>query len=106
MRSALFVVIVSIAACGAGRSKTPHWPKQTVAETDGGESLEPHKTTTVAAKADADDDDDKPAEKSTSEKADKPEAKPETTTSAPSTATSAPDEAITTEDIVIEIEDD
>lgn len=105
MARAVFLVLVAAwIGCG-GSSPGPTWPKPSSSETDGGQSLAPRKSISVAAR-DADDDDDAPAKPADKPKSDdKPVAKPET----PKGATSAPanpnDDVITTEEIVIEIED-
>jgi len=100
-RVALLVGILGFAACG-GSARGPAWPKLTVAETDGGESLAPRK----AASFSIEEAEDEVVVEVTPEPAKvKPEIKAsETPKGATSTPTTAPDLVITTEEIVIEIE--
>ena len=97
------VIAVSLVACSS-HARGPAWPKQTVKEADGGESLEPRTPAAIAAIEETDDTPvvlDKVETKS--DKADKPkDATPETPKG---TAHTVPEEPITTEDIVIEIDD-
>jgi len=100
-RVALLVGILGFAACG-GSARGPAWPKLTVAETDGGESLAPRK----AAAIEEVDDDVTVVEVTPEPAKPKPETKAsETPKGATPTPTTAPDLVITTEEIVIEIED-
>lgn len=100
-----FVLVAMTLGCGAANARGPRWPKQTVKEVDGGESLAPHVATTVAAERSSDasdvrsDGDGKPAPS-----VDKP-ATSDAPASTPTPPASTPDEPITTEDIVIEIDD-
>src|SRR5262245_4638411 len=103
MRLALLLVVCL--GCAGERGHGPSWPKLTVKDVDGGESLAPHTATTVSVERGADidsarsDDDIKPA-------ASKPAASSDAPASTPATpSSSTPDEPITTEDIVIEIDD-
>jgi hypothetical protein len=91
--------------CGGWRGHDPAWPKQTVKETDGGESLAPHTATTVSASERSSDTTESKPEVSESKPAatDKPAASDAPAPSSPSS--SQADEPITTEDIVIEIDD-
>lgn len=96
------IVVGLLAGCSA-HAKAPAWPKQSVKDTDGGESLAPRTPAAVAAIEDADDAvevDAKPDVKP--DKPDKPKATPETPKG---TATAVPDEPIMTDEIVIEIDD-
>jgi hypothetical protein len=104
-RVLLVVAVLGLVACG-GNSRGPAWPKQSVKEVDGGESLAPRAS--VAALEDEDDITEVKVDKVDKATDDKPKdtaAKPETPAGVkPATATT-PDEPITTEEIVIEIED-
>jgi hypothetical protein len=102
------ISVVLLAACGS-RAPAPAWPKTADAETDGGESLSPKKSSPLAASDVADDDDDdivvaKPADKpATKATADDKTAE---TSKAPTTPTvTAPDDVINLDDLVIEIDD-
>lgn len=102
MLRAAFAILL-VAACGAGRSSGPAWPKPQPSETDGGESLAPHQASSVAA-VEAADSDPKASEPAAAaekkpEKTEKPAEKP-----AEPAAPKEP-EVIMTEEIVIEIED-
>lgn len=102
MRQAVvFVGLLAFAACSGAGSRGPAWPKQAARDPDGGESLAPHLTSSVAAVELAEDIklEDKPIAKP-----DEPvKATPGVTPSVPTVT--KPDEPITTEDIVIEIDD-
>jgi hypothetical protein len=104
MRRALVLVVAS--ACAGSAAHGPAWPKQHVAENDGGESLAPHQSHQVAEIGLTKDDDDegKPATATTAAGS----AAATTVTAAPAatTTTQTPtDETINTEEIVIEIDD-
>lgn len=109
MRLGLLVIVLAACSAGGAASAGRAWPKATVREVDGGESLAPRAAARVIAAVVEVADDERPADKAASDKpapatsggtgsADKPAA---TTPS----ATPPADEPITTEDIVIEIED-
>jgi len=103
MRRALVLVVVL--GCAGSRAQGPAWPKQHVADNDGGESIAPHQSRQVAAIGlDKDDDDAKPAAVTPSEGV---AAKPaEAATPAATATTQTPtDETINTEEIIIEIDD-
>jgi len=91
--------------CSGGRGHDPAWPKLTVKDTDGGESLAPRTATTVSASERSTDTSDSKPEPSESKAAapEKPASSDTPASSAPEK--SSPDEPITTEDIVIEIDD-
>lgn len=103
MRSFLFAV--ALVGCARSATTGPAWPKPATAETDGGESLDPHVSRREVTEIERSDDDVKPPATET------PIVKP----SAPAAATSAgtpaappqtpTEETITTEDIIIEIDD-
>lgn len=103
------LVLFLIAACGAHRDAGPTWPKLHTADNDGGESLAPRTSASVAAAES--DSDDKPIDTPA------PSAKPATTTPAPAAgggSTTAPPivtppttgDPMTTEEIIIEIDGD
>ena len=91
--------------CSGGRGHDPAWPKQTVKDTDGGESLAPRTATTVSASERSSDTTESKPDVGESKPAaiDKPAASDAPAPSSPSS--SQPDEPVTTEDIVIEIDD-
>ena len=99
MRATLLIVL--LAACG-GRGSDPAWPKQTVAEDDGGESLAPRTAAAVVATTDDDEADVTPAVETAI-----PVATPAVPAAdKPATPTvTAPEQVIQIDDIVIEIED-
>jgi hypothetical protein len=103
------LVVLLIAACGAHRDAGPTWPKLHTADKDGGESLAPRTSASVAAAES--DGDDKPVDTPA------PSAKPTTPTPAASSTTSATttppvaspsttEDPMTTEEIIIEIDGD
>jgi hypothetical protein len=104
----LGLLVIALAACSSAAAAGPSWPKATVREVDGGESLAPR----AAARAIvAIVEDDKPADKAA---ADKPApSAPGSTTGSPTAdkpavttpAAVPPEDPIMIEDIVIEIED-
>jgi hypothetical protein len=105
----LSLVLFLIAACGAHRDAGATWPKLHTADKDGGESLAPRMSASVAASES--ESDDKPIDTPA------PSAKPPTSTPAPaagSGSTSAPpvvtpattEDPMTTEEIIIEIDGD
>ena len=103
MRSGLLVIL--LAACSSPASASPAWPKPTVRESDGGESLAPRAAArTVAATTEdagglaGDIPTDRPVPPAAAAGAG------DRSGAAPPTATPA-DEPLTGEDIVIEIED-
>ena len=95
-----FAVVFVLGACVGGSGTTPKWPKQHVAEVDGGESLAPHVAAaqTVAAVT----EDVKPADAVVT-----PTVTPAATTPAVTTpaVTTPIDETIQTEEIIIEIDE-
>ena len=104
----LGLLVIALAACSSTASARPTWPKATVREVDGGESLAPREAArAVAAAVEDDRTADQPADKSSP-----PSPSPATATGATAdkpgstgqTATPA-DEPIMTEEIVIEIEE-
>lgn len=102
-------VLVLGIGCGAGSSTGPAWPKSTVKEPDGGETLAPRPSAaSVAAVERAPEPAEKIEARAAFESATKPDATSETK---PAVAKPAPgsdktDDPITTEEIVIEINDD
>jgi hypothetical protein len=103
------LVLFLIAACGAHRDAGPSWPKLHTADKDGGESLSPRTSASVAEAQS--ETDDKPVDTPA------PSAKPTTPTPAPAASggsTSTPpvvspsttDDPMTTEEIIIEIDGD
>jgi hypothetical protein len=101
MRVAALCLI--LLACG-GASRGPAWPKQSVPETDGGESIAPRPSTAALSEADEDDvalDDTKPDV--VVEKTD--DKKPETPTGVTPPGVTPDEVPITTEEIIIEIGD-
>ncbi|MBA2538015.1 MAG: hypothetical protein H0V17_00140 [Deltaproteobacteria bacterium] len=105
LRVAISVVLLS--ACGSS-ARAPAWPKAAEADTDGGESLAPHKASPLATSDSSSDASDvvvdtsaeKPAVKATDDK-DKPAETPKPTTP----TITAPEEVINVDDLVIEIDD-
>lgn len=97
------ISLVLLTACGS-TARGPAWPKIAEKESDGGESLAPHKASPLETSASDDDDDividtpEKPEVKATEE--DKP------ADAAPATPTvTAPEDVINLDDLVIEIDD-
>ena len=102
-RVLLVVAVLGLLACGAS-AKGPAWPKQSVKDVDGGESIAPRSS--VAAVEDSDDE----VVEAPAKLPDKPDDKPVKETPKPETpaakpAATTPDEPIQTEEIVIEVED-
>lgn len=106
----LGLLVIALAACSAGGASSagPAWPKPTVRELDGGESLAPRAAARAIA---AIVEDEGPADEAASDQPAAPAGsgagssstdKPTATTPE---ATPPADEPITTEEIVIEIED-
>lgn len=98
-------LVLALAACGPRASAGPAWPKSQDPEKDGGESLAPRESGSVAAIEAAKDEEDEPAEKAKpAPKAESPEAP---VTPAPTPApTPTIDDLPITEEIIIEIEED
>lgn len=102
----LGLLVITLAACSSPAAAGPSWPKATVREVDGGESLAPRAAARAIA---AVGEDDKPADKA----ADGKPAAPATSTGGSTAdkpamtapAAMAPDDPIMIEDIVIEIDD-
>jgi hypothetical protein len=95
-----FAVVFLLGACVGGSSATPKWPKQHVAEVDGGESLAPHVAAAQVIAAVVEDV--KPADATVATPTATPAATPAVT--AP-VVTPPTDETIQTEEIIIEIDD-
>jgi hypothetical protein len=96
-----FAIVLVLGACVGGSSATPKWPKQHVAEVDGGESLAPHVAAAQVIAAVVEDV--KPADAAVTT----PATTPTATTPAVTTPVVTPptDETIQTEEIIIEIDD-
>ncbi|HTL38713.1 MAG TPA: hypothetical protein VL326_36530 [Kofleriaceae bacterium] len=111
MRGVLLSLIVavaatSLAACSHSKAAGPAWPApdKTEPEEDGGESIAPHESSTVAAAIEKSDEPE--AKKDDEPDAAAPEAKKDDSTpavSAPSQPSS--DETIFSDEIIIEIDD-
>ena len=111
MRRLLFVLVAvaALAACGHKKATGPAWPEPSKTEggaEDGGESIAPHETSTVAAAIEKSEEpeakkDDAPAADATATTSEDKEKAPSVT--AP-TQTSI-DEIIMSDEIIIEIED-
>src|SRR5438445_10450650 len=102
----LMFLVVALAGCASHAATSPAWPKQHVAEKDGGESLAPHTARAVAAIEKTDDEPVKPATPTAAAPAAAaPAAKDGGAAPASVPATGTVEETITTEDIVIEIDD-
>jgi hypothetical protein len=104
------LLVIALAACSPRAAAGPAWPKATVREVDGGESLGPRAAARAIAASVAIEKADKPADP---EAADEPAAVVGSTGSSTAdkpagTALAAPtpDDPIMIEEIVIEIEDD
>ena len=99
------LLVLAVTACTHSAATGPAWPKQHVADDDGGESLAPRDPakSVVVATEDAADDDDKPAPAAAP--AEKPAAAPATEGGAPAIAPAAaqPEDVIQTEEIVIDV---
>ena len=96
-------LVIVLAACSSSAAARPAWPKQTLHETDGGESLAPRAAArSVAARGEAD--------RLAASAPDKPSAPAASAATAERPAQAAPavapsDEPVNTEDIIIEIEE-
>ena len=103
----LGLLMFALAACSASVEARPAWPKATVREVDGGESLAPRAAVRAITFI---VEEDKAADKVA---VDKPAASASVNlggitadkSAAATSAAPSPDDPITTEDIVIEIED-
>ena len=102
----LLLLVLAVAACGAPKATGPKWPEPSKTVEDGGESIEPHPSSTYAAAIEksADVDEDKPAAAAAATPAAaSTDDKPATVTTP--TAQPVIDEVIMTEEIIIEIDD-
>jgi hypothetical protein len=113
MRFVMLLAAVLLVACGSRSSAGPAWPKPSIDETDGGESLAPRQAEAVAVEKSKDAEPDvaadaDPTETDDAEAADTGEPDADATDS-PADASAddaADDEILETEELVIEIEDD
>jgi hypothetical protein len=103
MRRALVLLVIS--ACAGSSAHAPVWPKQHVADDDGGESLAPHQSSEVAAigLGKGDEDEGKPAAATTT--AGPAAAATEAAATVTTPAQTPVDETINTEEIIIEIDE-
>lgn len=104
------LLVIALAACSPRAAAGPAWPKATVREIDGGESLAPRAAARAIAARVAIETADRPADP---EAADEPAAAVGSTGSGAADKPAgtaldapAPDDPIMIEEIVIEIEDD
>ncbi len=106
MRRLLFVVAISGCAPHTS-SSSPAWPKPSVSEDDGGESIAPRASRPVAVAIEQSEDEPKPtpAPAPTPVPAAATPAKDAVVAPAVTAPTGVVEEPITTEDIVIEIDD-
>jgi hypothetical protein len=102
MRGLLFVVM--LAACSHAKASGPAWPEPSKTADDGGESVEPHETSAVAAAIEkSDEPEEKPAvEPEKDAPAEATDDKP-ATVSAPTQPSN--DDVIMSDEIIIEIDD-
>ena len=101
--SGVVVAALWLGACGARGSNRPAWPERAEREADGGESIAPRESTTVAAVEAADGDDTAVIAPPAAAAA---PAGAGTTPATTTTTITAPEDTITVEEIVIEISDD
>ena len=104
MRRLALLAVFALTACSHAKAKGPAWPEPSKTAEDGGESLAPHETSTVAAALEKSDDatpdaEDKPA---ASVPAAAPEDKPATMSQPTAPAN---DDVIMSDEIIIEIDD-
>jgi hypothetical protein len=104
LRVAISLVLLS--ACGGNTPKAA-WPKLTEKETDGGESLAPHKSSPLVTSEGSDDDVvvETPAEKPAAVKATDDKEKPADAARPTTPTVTAPEDVINVDDLVIEIDD-
>ena len=109
MRAALYLLVVAgIAACGHATQTGPAWPAPSTTTEDGGESLEPRPSSTVAAAIEeSDEPEEKAADTADVDDKDADTAAPakDDDSSSTSTSESTSDEPMMTDEIIIEIED-
>ena len=100
---------LALAACGAPKASGPAWPAPAETDEDGGESIAPRPSSSVATAIEKSEEPEPDKKKADSEPEKKAEDKAEDTpaeTPAAETQPTGDEEIITSEEIVIEIEDD
>jgi hypothetical protein len=106
MRSLWFVALLSLGACGRGKASGPAWPAPSTTAEDGGESLEPRETSTVAAALEkSEEPEDKKAEPAATPAAESPSDTGEKPAATPVPSPPIVDDVIMSDEIIIEIED-